>query len=66
MTFLLSVLCILIGAAAIYKPDVFWNLQHFLYVKDGEPTKFYLICTRAVGVLAICVGVAGVVLEMLG
>ncbi|WHH59308.1 hypothetical protein [Petroclostridium sp. X23] len=38
MTYILCGLCIILGVALIRKPDLFWGIEHFLSVKDGEPT----------------------------
>ncbi len=65
MIFILSVLCIILGIALINKPDIFWELEHFLSVKDGAPTHFYLVVKRVIGVLVVCGGVAGIVVAFI-
>lgn len=64
MVIFLSILCILLGAAALRRPDVFWHLDHFLTVKDGEPTKFYLVAERIIGVVALLGGIAGLLFAL--
>lgn len=64
MELLLSILCILLGAAALRRPDVFWHLGHFLTVKDGEPTKFYLVAQRILGAVALLLGIVILLFEL--
>ena len=65
MIFIFSVLCIILGTALINKPDIFWKLEHFLSVKDGEPTHFYIVVKQVIGVLMVCGGVAGIVVAFI-
>ena len=54
------VACLIIVAVGLWfirAPDMVWELQHLLSVKDGEPTDFYLISTRISGVILIIVGI---------
>ena len=64
MELLLSILCILLGVAALRRPDVFWHLSHFLTVKDGEPTKFYLVAERIIGAVALLLGIVILLFEL--
>lgn len=64
MTIFLSILCILLGAAALRYPNVFWHLGHFLTVKDGEPTKFYLVAERMIGAVVLLGGIAGLLFAL--
>ena len=57
---LVIVACLIIVAVGLWfirAPDMVWELQHLLSVKDGEPTDFYLISTRISGVILIIVGI---------
>ena len=60
-----SILCILLGIAAVCKPRLFWTIGHFWSVKDGEPTELYLILQRIIGGVAFVIGVAGVIVTFL-
>ena len=40
----------LIGLVAVIWPDKLWELEHFLTVKGGEPSEFYLGIRRVAGV----------------
>lgn len=64
MTFILIVFCIVGGIALIKKPDMLWELEHFLSVKHGEPTDFYLVYKRIIGVLLLCGGIVGIVVTI--
>ena len=57
---LVIVACLIIVAVGLWflrAPDMVWELQHLLSVKDGEPTDFYLLSTRISGVILIIVGI---------
>ena len=64
MNMIPSILCIILGIAAFCKPELFWTIGHLWSVKDGEPTEFYLILSRIVGVLAFVAGVLGIVVTL--
>lgn len=49
--FFIFILFSLIISVSIVYPEFLWLLQHMLYVKDGEPTDFYIITTRITGVV---------------
>jgi len=61
MTALLSIFCIVAGMLMTRWPEKVWEFQHFLSVKDGEPTKLFLICCRICGAFVICAGAATLV-----
>ena len=50
MDFLWIILLFLIGLVAVIWPDKLWKLEHFLTVKNGEPSEFYLAVSRVAGV----------------
>lgn len=58
MNLILSIIVIIVGSIMVRKPTFVWEIQTFLIVKDGEPTKFYLILVRTFGILAIVAGIA--------
>lgn len=65
MTYLLSAFCIAVGIALIRKPNLFWELEHFLTVKGGDPTKAYMIIKRIIGIVCVCGGIAGIVISLI-
>ena len=54
--FAFLVMCAL-GALCLLKPDIVWQVRHLWTVSGGEPTNYYLVTTRVVGVICIAVGV---------
>lgn len=46
-----------LGAFMVIKPDLFWRLEHFMTVEDGEPTDFYIASRRIAGVIFFFLGV---------
>ena len=57
--------CVVWGLLCLLNPDFVWCLQHFLDVKDGEPTDFYRISTRIGGAVFIVLGIAILVLSIM-
>ena len=57
MHILISILFIIIGICSIIKPEIGWKVQHFMTVEGGEPTTFYLVFARIMGIVMVCVGV---------
>ncbi len=57
MGFIFGIIIIVLGLVLVFKPTITWIIQKHLFVKDGEPSKFYFIVARVSGVLAIAVGV---------
>ena len=49
----------------VSETGAFWEIEHFLTVEDGEPTKFYIISRRIAGVIMVCGGIAGILFQML-
>lgn len=58
MELILTLLLFFLGLFTIFFPETVWQIQHFLDVRGGEPTDFYLITTRIGG--GICVIMAAV------
>lgn len=52
--FLLIVLLIP-GILMLFYPRLFWEITHFISVKDGEPTDLYIFSTRIGGILYIII-----------
>ncbi len=66
MTLLIAgLICVIGGMMMFQKPELFWEIEHFLTVEDGEPTKFYIISRRIAGVIMVCGGIAGILFQML-
>jgi hypothetical protein len=51
------IICIGTGLLMLIKPEIMWEIRHFLSVKNGEPTDFYLFTTRIGGIILIIVGI---------
>ena len=49
MDYIWLILLFLIGLVAVIWPDKLWKLEHFLTVKNGEPSEFYLGVSRVAG-----------------
>ena len=45
------------GIVMIVKPEFVWKVDHFLTVKDGEPTDLYIRYIRILGVVCILVAI---------
>lgn len=59
-------LAIILGLLMMVKPEWFWKIEHFLDVKDGKPTEWYLAKLRLMGVGLFLLGaVACIVLLIL-
>ncbi len=56
MEILYCLLLPVLGFFLVFKPELMWKLEHFLTVKDGEPSDFYLALSRLSGVAAILIG----------
>lgn len=46
-----------VGILMISKPHFVWKIDHFLSVKGGEPSDFYLACTRLGGVVFLGISI---------
>lgn len=50
MDFLWIIALFLLGLAGVLFPEQLWKLEHFLTVKNGEPSEYYLAVSRMLGV----------------
>ena len=57
MSFVCGIVLIIVGFILIFKPTVTWKIQSALFVKNGEPTRFYYTVARVTGVVAVAVGI---------
>ena len=57
MSFVCGIILIILGLIMLFKPTVTWKIQSALFVKNGEPTRFYYIVARVTGVFAVAVGI---------
>lgn len=55
MELILVIILFFWGLFMVFFPDAVWHIQHFLDVRGGEPTDFYLITTRIGGGLCVIV-----------
>lgn len=53
----MGVILILIGLFHIIFPKAAWFMEIGWKIKDGEPSDFYLIFSRAIGVILCIVGI---------
>ncbi|MBW3091705.1 hypothetical protein KIH79_01795 [Bifidobacterium sp. 82T10] len=53
MFVLVEILLIAGGACALFAPNTMWHIEHFLDVRGGEPTDFYIVMTRIGGGMAL-------------
>lgn len=51
------VILFVVGILAAFKPELMWKIDHFLSVKEGEPTDFYLGVSRFIGIVFVIVSV---------
>ena len=49
MQYIYAVVFIVLGAFMLAKPHTVWKIEHFFSVKNGEPSDFYILCTRIIG-----------------
>lgn len=55
MGYLGAALLVLLGGMMILNPQLLWKMEHFLSVKNGEPSDLYIALMRIGGiVLVIC------------
>lgn len=47
------------GLLMLIKPEFVWKLDHFLSVKNGEPTELYLAVARISGLAFIAIAIGG-------
>ena len=49
MKYLYLLLLIILSIFMIFKPTLLWEIEHFLSVKNGEPTDLYITLMRIGG-----------------
>ena len=54
ISLLLTNLLMLFGLFTLIFPKIRWEMQTFMYVRDGEPTDFYYFTTFVCGIIFIC------------
>ncbi len=57
MSFVFGIVLVALGFVMLFKPIALWKIQSSLFVKKGEPTRFYFIVARVTGVFAAAVGI---------
>lgn len=57
MGILFGILLVIDGLVLIIFPEAAWKMQHFLTVEGGEPSDFYMIFSRVLGVFAVIMGI---------
>ena len=57
MRILFGILFIAMGILNIVLPEAGWKMKHFLTVEGGEPSDFYLVFARVLGVVSVIVGI---------
>ena len=57
MSLIFGIIIIIVGLILLLKPSIIWKNESALFIKNGEPTKFWFIVARASGILAITVGI---------
>ena len=56
LLYLIPVLLIILGLFMTFKTELAWKAEHFLTVKDGEPSDLYIVITKIGGILFTLVG----------
>lgn len=46
---IVNIIILVLGLFMLIRPDIIWKMEHFLSVKNGEPTEWYLAITRIIG-----------------
>lgn len=59
------ILSLVLGVCMVFYPEVLWKIENFLWVKNGEPSDFYLGVTRAFGTLMIVIDFAVALIAVL-
>lgn len=57
LLYLIPVLLIILGFFMTFKTELAWKAEHFLTVKDGEPSDLYIVITKIGGILFTLVGI---------
>lgn len=56
LLYLIPVLLIILGLFMTFKTELAWKAEHFLTVKDGEPSDLYIVITKIGGILFTLIG----------
>ena len=60
MTGLLACAALMVlGGLMIAKPELLWKLEHFLDVRDGHPSEWYVTKSRVGGTIFLIIGMLG-------
>lgn len=59
MILLGTVLLLGFGAFMLAYPEAFWLMEKWKYEGDAQPSKRYIIETRIIGALLVCLGIWG-------
>ncbi len=54
---IVGIIILVLGLLMLIRPDIIWKIEHFLSVKNGEPTEWYLAITRIIGLGFIFIAV---------
>lgn len=57
MAFIFGLLYIILGISCLRYPEFFWKLQHYFSVEGGQPSEFYFILAKIVGIVLIGAGI---------
>lgn len=61
MDYIWLIFLALLSILMLCKPEFLWKIEHFLFVKDGEPTDLYLALMRISGLIFLIISVICVV-----
>ena len=61
MKYLYLLILIVLSVFMIFKPTFLWKIEHFLSVKNGEPTDLYITLMRIGGTFFLIASVVMVV-----
>ena len=53
--YILFICLVGLGLFKIIKPDVYWRLEHYFDVKNGEPTEFAIDEIKSIGIGGIII-----------
>lgn len=56
LLYLIPILLMALGLFMTFKTELAWKAEHFLTVKDGEPSDLYIVITKIGGILFTLVG----------
>jgi len=47
------ILLAIVGLLMLLKPDLYWEIENFFFVKGGEPTDFSIMVIRIRGIICL-------------